>query len=113
MLKPVFEWKREIPIGEIDLVTPPEPLDETTDVVLARESNEQNTIEIKDETSEIPVEGDEEQDLFGLVDIPPLPDTPHPLPDATVNRLVELPGVNNNDPSMDATVTVPTIDLEG
>ena len=30
-----------------------------------------------------------------------------------VNRLVELPGVRNNDPLMDATVTVPTIDLEG
>ena len=113
VLKPVFEWKREMPIGEIDLVTPPEPLDETTEVVLARESNEQNTIEIKDETSEIPVKGDEEQDPFGLVDIPPLPDTPHPLPDAMVNRLVQLPGVNNNDPSMDATITVPTIDLEG
>ena len=113
VLKPVFEWKREMQIGEIDLVTPPEPLDETTEVVLARESNEQNTIEIKEETSEIPVEGDEEQDPFGLVDIPPLPDTPHPLPDATVNRLVELPGVNYNDPSMDATVTVPTINLEG
>ena len=30
-----------------------------------------------------------------------------------VNRLVELPGVNNNDQAMDATVFVPTIDLEG
>ena len=62
-------------------------------VVLMRESNEHNTIEIKEETSEIPVEGDVEQDPLGLVDIPPLPDTPHPLPDATVNRLVELPGI--------------------
>ena len=113
VLKPVFEWKREMPIGEIDLVTPPAPLDETTEVVLARESNDQNTIEIKEETSEVPVEGDEEQDPLGLVDIPPLPDTSYPLPDATVNRLVELPGVNNNDQPMDATVTVPTIDLEG
>ena len=113
VLKPVFEWKREMPIGEINLVSPPEPLDETTEVVLARESNEHNTSEIKEETSEIPTEGDEEQDPFGLVDITPLPDTPHPLPDAMVNRLVELPGVSNNDPPMDATVTVPTIDLKG
>ena len=113
VIKPVFEWKREMPIGEIDLVTPPAPLDETTEVVLARESNDQNTIEIKEETSEVPVEGDEEQDPLGLVDIPPLPDTPYPLPDATVNRLVELPGVNNNDQPMDATITVPIIDLEG
>ena len=109
----MFEWKREIPIGEIDLVTPSAPLDETTEVVLTRESNDQNTIGIKEETSEVPVEGDEEQDPFGLVDIPPLPDTPFPLPDATVNMLVELPGVNNNDQPMDATVSVPTIDLEG
>ena len=113
VLKPVFEWKHEMPIGEIDLITPPGPLDETTEVVLARESNEQNTIEIKDEALEIPAEGDEEQDPFGLVEIPPLPDTPHPLPDATVNTLVELPGININDPAMDTTVTVPTIDLEG
>ena len=73
----------------------------------------QNIGEIKQETPEIPAEGYEEQDQFGLVDIPPLPDTPHPLPDAMVNRLVELPGVSNNDPPMDATVTVPIIDLKG
>ena len=109
----MFEWKREMSIGEINLVTPPEPLDETTDVVLAKESSEQNIGEIKQETPEIPAEGYEEQDQFELVDIPPLPDTPHPLQDATVNRLVELPGVRNNDPPMDATVTVPTINLEG
>ena len=30
-----------------------------------------------------------------------------------VNMLVELPGININDPATDATVTVPTIDLEG
>ena len=60
-----------------------------------------------------PAEGQEEQDQFGLVDIPPLPDTPHPLPDAMVNTLVELPGVSDNDPPMDATITVPTIDDEG
>ena len=105
--------EREITIGEIDFVTPPAPLDETTEVVLTKESNDQNTIEIKEETSEVPVEGDEEQDPLGLVDIPPLPDTPFPLPDAMVNMLVELPGINNNDQPMDATVSVPTIDLEG
>ena len=81
--------------------------------MLAKESSEQNIGEIKQEMPEIPAEGYEEQDQFGLVDIPPLPDTPHLLPDAMVNRLVELPGVRNNDPPMDATITVPTIDLEG
>ena len=76
MLKPVFEWKSEMPIGEINLVTPPEPLDETTDVVLAKDSSEQNIGEIKQEMPEIPAEGYEEQNQFGLVDIPPSPDTP-------------------------------------
>ena len=113
VLKPVFEWKREMPIGEINLVTPPEPLNETTDAVLAKESSEQNIVEIKQETPVTPAEGQEEQDQFGLVDISPLPDTPHPLPDAMVNTLVELPGISDNDPPMDATITVPTIDDEG
>ena len=43
----MFEWKREVPIGEVSLVTSPEPLSETTDAVLAKESSEQNTVEIK------------------------------------------------------------------
>ena len=47
VLKPVFEWKCEMPIGEINLVTPPEPLNETTDAVLAKESSEQNIVQIK------------------------------------------------------------------
>ena len=109
----MFEWKHEMPIGEINLVTPPEPLSETTDPVLSKESSEQNIVEIKQETPITPAEGQEEQDQFGLVDIPPLPDISHPLPDATVNTLVELPGVSDNDPPMDATITVPTIDNEG
>ena len=88
-------------------------MNETTDAVLAKESSEQNIVEIKQETPVTPAEGQEEQDQFGLVDIPPLPDTPHPLLDATVNTLVELPGVSDNDPPMDATITVPTIDDEG
>ena len=80
--------------------------------VLAKESSEQNIVEIKQETPVTPAECQEEQDQFGLVDIPPLPDTPNPLPDATVNILVELPGVSDNAPPMDATITVPTINDE-
>ena len=113
VLKPVFEWKCEMPIGEINLVTPPEPLSETTDAVLVKESSEQNIVEIKQEMTPTPAEGQEQQDQFGLVDIPPLLDTSHPLPDAMINTLVELPGVSDNDPPMDATITVPTIDNEG
>ena len=114
VLKPVFKWKCEgVPIGEISLLTSPEPLSETTDAVLAKESSEQNTVEIKQETIPTPAEGQDQQDQLGLVDIPPLPDTTHLLPDATINILVDLPGVSDNDPPMDATITVPTIDNEG
>ena len=113
VLKPVFEWKREVPIGEVSLVTSPEPLSETMDAVLAKEANEQNTVEIKQETIPTPAEGQDQQDQLGLVYIPPLPDTTHLLPDATINTLVELPGVSDNDPPMDETITVPTIDNKG
>ena len=113
VLKPVFEWKREVPIGEVSLVTSPEPLSETTDAVLAKESSEQNTVEIKQDLVPAPAEVQNQQDQLGLVDIPPLPDTTYPLPDATTNILVDLPCVSDNDPPMDATITVPTIDNEG
>ena len=110
VLKPVFEWKHEVSIGEISLLTTPKPLCETTDTVLAKESSEQNTIEIKQEMVPVPTET---QDQLGLVDIPPLPDPTHPLLDATHNLLVDLPGVSVNDPPMDATITVPTVNDEG
>ena len=113
VLKPVFEWKREVPIGEVSLVTSPEPLSETTDILLAKESNDQNTVEIKQEATPTPAEDQDHQDQFGLVDIPPLPNTTHPLPDAMINTLVELPGVSDNDPPMDATTIIPTINNEG
>ena len=109
VLKPVFEWKHEVPIGELSLVTSPEPLSETTDAVLAKESSEQDTVDIKQETIPTHAEGQDQQDQLGLVDIPPLPDTTHPLLDAPINILVDLPGVSDND----ATITVPTIDNEG
>ena len=57
VLKPVFEWKPEVPIGEVSLLTSPEPLSETTDAVLAKESSEQNTVKIKQETIPAPTEG--------------------------------------------------------
>ena len=110
VLKPVFEWKREVPIGEVSLLTSTEPLSDTTDTVLAKESSEQNVVEIKQETEPAPTEV---QDQLGLVDIPPLPDTDRSLPDATVNLLVDLPGVSVSETPMDATSTVPTIDDEG
>ena len=60
-----------------------------------------------------PAEVQNQQDQLGLVDIPPLPDTTYPLPDATTNILVDLPGVSDNEPPMDVMITVPTIDNEG
>ena len=91
-------------------MTPPEPFSETTDSVLAKESSVQNVAEIKHEVEPI---YSEVQDQLGLVNIPPLPDTNHPLPDATVNLLVDLPGADVNEPPMDATITVPTVNEEG
>ena len=67
VLKPVFEWKCEVPIGEVSLLTSTELLNETTDAVLAKESSEQNMVEIKQEM--VPVSA-EVQDQLGLVDIP-------------------------------------------
>ena len=119
ILKPVFEWKREIPIGEVCLLTPaapPEardPLQDTTQGVLTRESCEQNVTEIKCETDPVPtVVGDQ----LGLVDVPPLPSVEHTLPDATINLLVDLPGVNPQpgyELPMDTTPVVPTHNEEG
>ena len=115
MLKSVFEWKREVPIGEISLLTPDpsEPLKDTTDTVLKKESSDQNVVEIKHETD---LETAQVQDQLGLINIPSLPNTDHPLLDATVNLLVDLPGVDlqgDLETPMDATPVVPTHDEEG
>ena len=56
ILKPVFEWKREVPLGEVSIITPVEapesrdPLEDTTHEVLSREEGAQNVTEIKQET---------------------------------------------------------------
>ena len=113
MLKPVFEWKRKFPIGEVSLVMPDdgEPLKDTTDKVLSKELSEQNVGGIKLE-ADAGTSGT--QDQFRFVDIPPLPDTDHPLPDATVNQLVELPGSELTEfAQMDATPLIPTLDEHG
>ena len=115
MFKPVFEWKREVPIGEVSLLTPDpsEPLKDTTDTVLSKKSSDQNVVEIKHETD---LETAEVQDQLGLINIPSLPNTNHPLPDATVNLLVDLPRVDlqgDLETPMDATPIVPTHNEEG
>ena len=84
MLKPVFEWKFKVFIGEVSLLTPDpsEPLKDTTYTVLSKESSDQNVVEIKHETD---LATEEAQDQLGLINIPPLPNTNQPLPDTTVN----------------------------
>ena len=69
VLKPVFEWKWEVPIGEVCLLPSTEPLSETTDAVLAKESSEQNVVEIKQETETEPVPT-EVQDQLGFLTSP-------------------------------------------
>ena len=122
ILKPVFEWKREIPIGEVCIITPAElpeasdPLQDTTHGVLAREACEQNVTEIKHKTVLDPLEPVAASDQLGIVDVSPLPSVSRSLPDATVNLLVDLPGVEpqpGNELQMDATPVVPTLYKEG
>ena len=115
ILKPVFEWKCEIPIGEVSLLNPEtsDPLQDTTQSVLSRESSDQNVIEIKHETDPVPTEP---EDQLGLVNIPPLPSTNRSLLDAMVNLLVDLPGVDPqpaDELPTDATPMVLTHDEEG
>ena len=111
VLKLVFEWKCEVPLGEVSLITPDpsEPLGVITDVQIERDQNQENIVEVKQETEEPIVQN--VQDKLGLINIPPLPETGCVLLDATRNLLVELP--DNISAPMDATTGVPTIDEEG
>ena len=115
LLKPVFEWKREVPLGEISLLTPaPQvPLGDTTETQLAKEDNEQNLSEIKQEQNIAIPTATNVQDQLGLVDVPALPEVDHPLPDATTNLLVRIPGIEDEPMDATETVTVPTHDEEG
>ena len=122
ILKPVFEWKREVLIGEVCIITPAElpeardPLQDTTHGVLTREECAQNVTEIKQETDIDPQEQAASSDQLRLVNIPPLPSVSRSLPDAMQNLLVDLPGVDPNPDSelqRDATWVVPTHNEEG
>ena len=122
ILKPVFEWKREVPIGEVCIVTPTEPPEEreplldTTHEVLSREEHVQNVTEIKQEAESSNPDQEANTGQFGVMNIPPLPGVSRPLPDATTNLLVDLPGVDpliDLESQMDATRTVPSNNKEG
>ena len=107
----MFEWKCEVPLGEVSLITPDpsEPLGVITDVQIERDQNQENIVEVKQETEEPIVQN--VQDKLGLINILPLPEIGRVLLDATRNLLVELP--DNISAPMDATTGVPTIDEEG
>ena len=104
-----------MPIGKVSLLTPypSEPLKNTTDSTLSKESSDQTVAEIKHKTDFVT---EETPDQLGLINIPPLPNTDRQLPDATVNLIVDLPGVDLpgvDEVPMDVTVSVPTLDEEG
>ena len=122
ILKPVFEWKREVPIGEVCIVNPIEPPEEreplldTTHEVLSREAYAQNVTEIKQEADSSNPDQEANTGQVGVMNIPPLPGVSRPLPDATTNLLVDLPGADpliDLESLMDATRTVPSNNEEG
>ena len=76
VLKPFFEWKYEVPIGEVGLLSPSssEPLADTTDTRVAKDQNDQTIAEVKHETDNpLETEVSNVQDELGLVNVPALP----------------------------------------
>ena len=50
ILKPKFEWKREFPLGHIELEEPPnKALEDRTEEILSKESSVDNTADVKEE----------------------------------------------------------------
>ena len=87
-LKPKFEWKREFPIGEIELLPDQAgPLGNIMEQVLDKESNEGNKIK------EEPIVGEDGTVVRNIIpEITPNIQIPTDnLPDATQNLLVPLP----------------------
>ena len=76
VLKLVFEWKCEVPIAEVSLLSPSssEPLGDTTDTQVAKDQNDQNRAEVKHEMDNpLGTEASDVQDELGLVNVPALP----------------------------------------
>ena len=97
-LEPKFQWKRELPIGEVQLMVSQEPstgpLANITDKTLDEEANANNIVkdEVVTDNENLPEEQRESViDELGLVSVPPLPSTSNELPDTTQNLLVPLP----------------------
>ena len=119
-LTPKFEWKKEVPIGEIQLVTPQSdeslPLMNITEKSLDKEQNALNIQEIKEEIPEEPIAPTEAavpgnvlenlEEQLRLVPIPLLPELNVDLLDATQNLLVSLP--LDNEPELMDTMAGPS-----
>ena len=89
-LEPKFQWKREFPIGELQLMPSQEPsmglLANITDKMLDKEANANNIVkdEVVTDNENLPEEPRGSViDELGLVTVPPLPSTSNELPDAT------------------------------
>ena len=111
-LEPKFQWKREFPIGELQLMPSQEPstgpLANITDKPLDKEANANNIVkdEVVTDNENLPEElRGSVIDELGLVTVPPLPSTSNELPDATQNLLVSLPV---DEELTDATATLQT-----
>ena len=113
-LEPKFQWKRELPIGEVQLKPSEEwkegPLTNITEKTLDTESNNQNIIKeetVTDNEGAPPATTSNVIDELGLVSIPPLPSTNVKLLDATQNLLVPLPIDTIDDQELvDATAAI-------
>ena len=95
ILKPKFEWKREFPLGHIELEEPPnKALEDRTEEILSKESSVGNTADVKEE----PVP-DELTDATSALNR-------GELPDATRNLIVALPP--NMELNLDIETPIPT-----
>ena len=115
-LKPKFQWKREFPIGELELLPSQEPsagpLANITDKTLDKESSNNNIVqeEVQTDNEILPTDTVESaQDELGLIPVPALPSTSAELLDTMQNLLVSLPvEPSTSTELMDATPTLLT-----
>ena len=113
-LEPKFQCKRELPIGELQLISSEEPkeglLTNITEKTLDTESKNRNIIKeetVTDNEGAPPATTNNVTDELGLVPIPPLISTDIELPDATQNLLVPLPIDTTDDQELtDATAAI-------
>ena len=115
-LEPKFQWKRELPIGEVQLIPSEEPkeglLTNITEKILDTESNNQNIIKeetVTDNEGAPPATTNDVIDELGLVSIPPLPSTniktsgcntePPSTPADRYNRRPGTCGCNGRNPT--------------